>query len=573
LIIQRGGGIEVQNGKKNLYSTHSQVSASGIEDFDSVCVSHARIDGITKMRINNATDLKNTKKEVIEKLKARGFCPVSTFKNNSSVDSSMPDVTKIASLEDMYQFLLSLQKPGSFDVKKHLPVLLTILSNSEFVKAEPELISGALANVLKVSDVLYEQILKNHTVLKDTIAQNSNLKAIDLCLTNEDLKEIQVTVQNYVDETLKSTANFALNTSLPRNIEDWKIIAPLVPILSTFSNDKKDHYIDYISDQLFVSAERTQRAISERLMRTLVMHAIKPYFGVSSEVITEAELVPEANGQAPTLSIFASHPIVVVNQNLSNYNYSEGNLGIYSRKVLLNDNNNTSNHEVNWQVGNEEWQAKINLAKSETLSEKIDSDEVNKILFGKKVCHFVSASSHWNESGLLGRRLNEEPERKPYVKVVAKPEDVLAACIEIKKDLGEGACHGIEFSGHMGGNASVGHLYGIQNATRRVENGKETLSLRTLPSDRAKFDEVNACLKSILKKDQPLFLTSCYSGDKTTLTALTDIFQAPAIGANGLCMSDGWGAFSRPGFTKVKPKVVKKDKEEEKSTFSFLRVR
>ena len=163
-----------------------------------------------------------------------------------------PNQTEVAGWQ-LEIFMLKAQKPGGFDPKTELPLLLTILESAEFLETHSDEVALVMQNVLATSDLLYMNLMDRYPKLK-TLSYKVPSPESAQCRHEDETKELLKFSADYLKQRLKTTTERA-------TVSEYDFMAPLSPLLSKLSQ--------FNQDQLIRSTKRHARLLRSLLSRAL----------------------------------------------------------------------------------------------------------------------------------------------------------------------------------------------------------------------------------------------------------------------------------------------------------------
>jgi NAD(P)-dependent dehydrogenase (short-subunit alcohol dehydrogenase family) len=202
---------------------------------------------------------------------------------------------------DADRWLLRLQKPGGFEPKKHIAVLMGLLG-STFPERRPGAIAAVMQNVLATSPPLYDSLLECIPWLKSKEFLTAILEdAEPPCRTQNEEKKIA------------SSARDALKKLVDRNLPvstltSWETLTPLSSALKRLPAEEKETYSDLIAQSLADHAK--QGPYPDVYISKLYYLSLEPtmaFFGQKPQVKTDLTLVRTPSSIRPI--IFGTVPI------------------------------------------------------------------------------------------------------------------------------------------------------------------------------------------------------------------------------------------------------------------------
>ena len=487
--------------------------------------------------------------EVYRELKKKDQCPLP----EAVAENLLKNVQlgpRNFSLKEAQKLILALQKPGMFNEEEHLNILLTLLESKELRSCSASLFSGVLANVLAKSPVLYESIVRRTNPHAEMPTQPPQ-PWVDLpaaqCVAARDQKKIQSAVRKYLQYRIDSL-EFPNDVPSPTYVWDWAKFSPLAPILAKLGTpEERETWIEDFAYGLAAGMENDPdlRNIPPGSLAHLATELVGPFFGkpISPKLEGGFSISEEGNRE---LLLLSSQPFLDTDgKKLSND--LDPKFQFYVLPVEHEELKTSKEGRLHQKVRTHGADYEISLAHDyQNFRQRFEvkPEEVNEVLNRPKNCKFVPEDSHYYQDGVLKSHLEKEPSRKPYIEIVSK-SNFEEVCEKMVNRLGEGSCDGIEFSGHSGGCTGSG-IFGIRSV-----NGKE---ITTAPAEKSRFKRASDCVKKLLLPQTPIIFSSCFSGGNTAeMSELSKILKADVIGPIGLCSSDGWGAYCKNGWQRVKP--------------------
>ncbi len=200
------------------------------------------------------------------------------------------DVIGELALERARAYLLRFQKPGGFNERKHIPILLALLESPE-VTADRSGLQALLQNLASSSPVLFREVLGRFPELvKDPFP--ASLK--DSCRSDADTKKLLAGANEYIEINLSSL-------SYKSTMADWKGLSLFTPLLSQLKKEKKEEQIDLIAQSLTDSAVTSPKyvGIFASKLYKFSYQAVAPYFGEKPKQLTDLTIVRQKDTATP----------------------------------------------------------------------------------------------------------------------------------------------------------------------------------------------------------------------------------------------------------------------------------
>ncbi len=196
------------------------------------------------------------------------------------------------------KYLLRFQHPRGFDGDKHLSVLVAIL-RSHLVKAEPDLVRGALESVMAYSPLLFEDIVRKYPELSRLPFPSSER----LCRSASEQELLKQSAKEFLSHR-KMIADSQRSAAA-----DWASLAPLSRLLSGLPEPEKEAWRDAIATSIAHGAADTpqfQGVFLSKLYK-FAYHSVKPWFGDKGSELTDLTIVRDAKQLRPI--VLGTEPI------------------------------------------------------------------------------------------------------------------------------------------------------------------------------------------------------------------------------------------------------------------------
>lgn len=258
--------------------------------------------------------------------------------------------------ESAGKYLLRFQKPGGFVPEKHLPILLAIL-RTDWVDKEPALVRGALQNVARISNRLYEAILalgSEEGSPYPNLATLTQIKPASLnCRTEKERDEFRKEAITYL--------HFVADDNGPMTtLQKWKRLGPWMAVLKDLKPAQKEEWIDRIAQSMADHAASDSESIAQGIFLSklykFTSQAVAPIFGEKSKPLTDFTLVREKSEVRPYIlgvSIIDQDPESETPYGF--YAKSLDTISVTESSVPLHDG------KLTWTMGNKNYSADLKI--------------------------------------------------------------------------------------------------------------------------------------------------------------------------------------------------------------------
>ncbi len=250
-----------------------------------ICIKCTNIDKLVD-QVENLTDLS------VEALCVKDYSKSDWDNVTPKIDLGQTSISE----KDALMYLLRFQKMGGFEAKAHLPILLAILK-SDLVVQKPELISNALANVLSVSNQLFESLLEEFPNLRKPLDTKATSKDF-VCQNDKDKNAFTQAAIEYLKYKKYSNPKRS-------SFSDWQDLGAISNFLAKLPPAQKESALYDIAFSLADGAADDSRysGIFYSKIFQFTKRAAMPLFGLKEETkpLTDLSLVRERNKIKPIL--------------------------------------------------------------------------------------------------------------------------------------------------------------------------------------------------------------------------------------------------------------------------------
>lgn len=251
-------------------------------------------------------------------------------------------------------YLLRFQKPGGFEPRKHLHILLAILRDRDYRQRHPDLVLGALQAVAVQSANLYQDLLKEMPELLDI----RPLKT-EACRTPHEETAVTQGVVAYMDR-LKRSVVYENGSRSKSSFKQWLSLKPLSASLARLPQAQKDRAMDYTAQDLADKAADSREFHDVFLSKLykFTENAVKPLFGDEQRPLTDVTIKRSANSVEPV--ILGSRPIDGRGGE-TDYGFFARSLGATPLKPGTPAGSSVLQREITWAQGSETYSGKIDI--------------------------------------------------------------------------------------------------------------------------------------------------------------------------------------------------------------------